>query len=41
MSSTRTSLEFSMLVGGHYVMAAMMLDGTGCKVEPVFSLDTR
>ena|GEM_PF-5522809 len=33
-------LEFSMLVG-HYVMGAMMLDGTGCKVEPVFSLDTR
>jgi hypothetical protein len=33
-------LEFSMLVG-HYVMAAMMLDVAGCKVEPTFSLDTR
>ena len=33
-------VEFSMLVG-HYVMAAMILDVTGCEIEPAFSLDTR
>ena len=32
-------VEFSMLVG-HYVMAAMILDVTGCETEPAFALAT-
>ena len=32
-------VEFCMLVG-HYVMAAIILDVTGCEIEPAFGLDT-